>query len=127
AFCNANHPTFNTFASNFGGMQIACDGSNISPVALKIIQSKNPDGSYYIPSSGTGAFRRTLYSIPAKYTEDQYIANMDYLLGKHTLSGRYLFSEDPQVTPFGSSVPGTPVSTYYANTIASLKLTSILT
>jgi hypothetical protein len=129
AFCNANHPSFNTFASlpfNGGGMQIACDGSNISPVALKIIQSKNPDGSYYIPSSGTGAFQRHLYSIPAKYTEDQYIANVDYLMGKHTLSARYLFSEDPQVTPFGSTVPGTPVSTYYANTNAILKLTSIL-
>ena len=131
SFCAGNHPgnpNYSTFASIFGGMQIACDGSNISPVALKILQAKNPDGSYYIPGSTNGDYQRTQFSIPAKYTGDQYIANVDYLLSsKETLAGRYLFTEDPQVTPFGSTVPGTPVNTYYANTNASLKLTSLIT
>ncbi|MBV8728933.1 MAG: carboxypeptidase regulatory-like domain-containing protein [Acidobacteriia bacterium] len=130
AFCAANHPgnsNYSTFASLFGGMQIACDGSNISPVALKILQVKNANGSYYIPGSATGDYQRVQYSSPAIYTGDQYIGNFDYLISsKHTLQGRYLFSEDPQTTPFGSSVPGTPVSTYYANTIANLKLTSLI-
>lgn len=131
SFCAANHPgdaNYATFASAFGGLQVACDGSNISPVALKIIQSKNPDGSYYIPGSTNGGYQRTQYSIPAKYTGDQYIANVDYLFNsKNTLAGRYLFSEDPQLTPFGSSVPGTPITSYYANTNASLKLTTLVT
>ena len=67
-------------------------------------------------------------SIPAKYTGDQYIANVDYLINsKNTLAMRYLFTEDPQVTPFGiASMPGTPVSSYYANTDASLKLTTLI-
>jgi hypothetical protein len=41
---------------------------------------------------------------------------------------RYLFSQDPQVSPFSiSSIPGTPVHSYYANTNANVKLTTILT
>jgi hypothetical protein len=131
AFCAANHPgnpNYSTFASVFGGMQIACDGSNINPVALKILQVKNPDGTYYIPGSTNGDFQRVVYSSPAIYTGDQYIANFDYLLSsRHTLQGRYMFTEDPQTTPFGSTVPGTPVNTYYANTISNLKLTSLVT
>ncbi len=131
AMCPTSHPgnpNYTTFASSFGGMNIACDGSNISPVALAILQVKNADGSYYIPGSTDGDFQRVQYSIPAKYTGDQYIGNFDYAINnKQTLSGRYLFTEDPQVTPFGSSVPGTPVSTYLANTASNLKLTSLVT
>ena len=33
------------YGANFGGMNINCDGSNISPVALAILQVKNADGS----------------------------------------------------------------------------------
>ncbi len=56
-------------------------------------------------------YEQTTFSIPAKYTGDQYIANVDYVINaKNTLAMRYLFSEDPQTTPFGSGVPGTPVN-----------------
>jgi len=131
ANCAANHPgspNFSTFASLFGGMQIACDGSNINPVALAILNAKNPDGSYYMVGSNTGNYQQTTFSIPAKYTGDQYIANVDYVINsKNTLAMRYLFSEDPQVTPFGSGVPGTPVASYYANTNSVLKLTTLIT
>src|SRR6266567_2077242 len=34
------------------GLKIACDGSNINPVAVNLLRVKLPDGSYYIPSSG---------------------------------------------------------------------------
>lgn len=129
--CAANHPgnpNFSTFASIFGGLQIACDGSNISPVALAILNAKNPNGSYYMQGSPTGNYEQTTFSIPAKYTGDQYIANVDYLLNsKNTLAMRYLFSEDPQTTPFGiGGMPGTPVHSYYANTNAVLKLTTLI-
>ena len=41
---------------------------------------------------------------------------------------RYLFSEDPQVTPFGiAGLPGMPTHSYYANTNSTLKLTTIVT
>ena len=37
-------------------MQVACDGSNINPIAVKFLQAKNADGTYFIPSSGTAGF-----------------------------------------------------------------------
>ena len=53
---------------------------------------------------------------------------MDYLLNsKNTLAMRYLFSQDPQVTPFGiAGLPGMPTHSYYANTNSTLKLTTIV-
>jgi hypothetical protein len=137
AFCPQNHPGASAipFETGFGlftgapffETQIACNGSNISPVALAIIRSKNPDGSYYIPGSTNGGFQNVTFSSPAIYTGDQYLANADYILdSRNTLAMRYLFSQDPTVTPFGSSVPGTPVHTYYANTNSTLKLTTIV-
>src|SRR6202142_1315491 len=44
---------FCTGLTKTGGTQVACNGSNINPVALKILQLKLPNGSYYIPSSST--------------------------------------------------------------------------
>jgi len=34
----------------FGGVPIARDGSNINPVALILLNARNPDGSFVIPS-----------------------------------------------------------------------------
>jgi hypothetical protein len=138
ALCPANHPSnpvpYETGFGDFVGApffetQVACDGSNISPVAMAIIRATNPNGSYYMPGSTNGGFQNVTYSSPAKYTGDQYLANADYLLnGKNTLAMRYLFSQDPQVTPFGiAGLPGMPTHSYYANTDATLKLTTILT
>jgi hypothetical protein len=132
ANCAANHPgnpNFSTFSSLFGGMQVACDGSNISPVALAILNAKNSNGSYYMPGTTGAGYEQTTFSIPAKYTGNQYIANVDYIINsKNTLAMRYLFTEDPQVAPFGiATVPGTPSSTYYANTNSVLRLTTLIT
>src|SRR5262249_9166120 len=55
-----------------GGTPVACDGSNINPIALKILQLKQPDGSYVIPTpqqiigSGTNAgLGFSSYSLPS--------------------------------------------------------------
>ena len=61
------------------GLQIACNGSNINPVAVALLRVKLPDGSYYIPSSGTNTTAQRLISLPAKYSENQYIANMYFI------------------------------------------------
>ena len=135
AMCPANHPgnpsylTFSGVIGIPGATQIACDGSNISPVALNLLNVKLPDGTYYMKGSTNGAFQPFSYSIPSIYTGDQYITNVDYVINaKNTLAGRYLFTEDPQTTAFGiASMPGTPSSSYYANTDAVLKLTSLIT
>ncbi len=131
AFCPANHPgsQFQTLA---GGVQVACDGSNISPVALSYIQAKLPNGQYYIPSSGTAGFQTTPFSDPARFTEHQAVANLDYLLNsKETLSARFFTTQDPELISFSNAglveLPGTPANGLYANTNAVLKLTSIFT
>ena len=50
-------------------VQVACNGSNINPVALAMLQLKLPGGSYYIPSSNTGQFLTgQSVSDPAIYT-----------------------------------------------------------
>ncbi len=60
AFCPANNPvggpgaryafTFNpTGMANPASDQVACDGSNINPVALNILNAKLPNGTFIIP------------------------------------------------------------------------------
>jgi Carboxypeptidase regulatory-like domain len=136
AMCPANHPGNPSYLTGFGGAvlaffpgetQVACDGSNISNVALNILNVKLPGGGYYIPGSTNGGFQQVNYSIPSVYTGDQYLANADWVINsKNTLAMRYFFTEDPQTTPFSiSNIPGTPSSTYYANTVSRVKLTTV--
>jgi hypothetical protein len=128
-FCQPDQRTMFWF---MGSELVSCDGSNINPVALKILQLKLADGSYYIPSPTTSG--PISYSIPAIYTEHQGMGNWDWNINsKHTLAGRYFFSTDPTVAPFpgglgfpGPNVPGNPVSWKYSAHNASLKLTSTL-
>src|SRR6201996_6866207 len=57
----------------FGGVAVASDGSNISPVALNFLNAKNPDGSFVIPSPQTsgGGVNYTAV-VPGLYHEDQF-------------------------------------------------------
>jgi hypothetical protein len=124
-----------------GGVQVACNGSTISPVAVNLLQLKLANGNYYIPSPATlpaaGSSALSNFSIPAQYQEHQLIANGDYLISnKHTLSTRYVYSADPTNAPFScaiqngtttaSCLPGAPVSFSYPDHAAVLKLTSVL-
>jgi hypothetical protein len=124
-----------------GGVQVACDGSTISPVAVNLLQLQLANGNYYIPSPirlpAAGGSALSNFSIPATFQEHQFIGNWDYLInGKHTLSGRYVYSADPTNAPFScaiqngtttaSCLPGAPVSFSYPDHAAVLKLTSVL-
>ena len=127
--------SFPTFA---GGVQVACDGSNINPIALKILQMKSPDGSYVIPtpqviqSNGLG---RSFFSLPSFWNEDQYLGNIDYMVSKkHTLAGRFLYSNTNQLRTFGATntggaafTPGGPQTFQSSDYVASLKLSTVLT
>jgi hypothetical protein len=109
---------------------VACDGSNINPVALAILQLKNPDGSWYIPGSGTSGYKEVQFSVPAHFTEDQIVANGDYLINpKETLQVKYFYSRDPIFAAMGESggnLPGDPVNEIASNHNALLRLTSLL-
>jgi len=113
----------------YGGVAVACDGSNINPVALNLLNRKFPNGQFVIPnpqtimSDGTGF---SVYSIPSRFAEDQFVGNIDYHVGdEHTLIGRYFFSRDPAVDSFtGPSVPGFGITKEADNENLVLKLTS---
>jgi hypothetical protein len=119
-----------------GGVQIACNGSNINPVALNLLELKLANGSYLIPSSSTGQNQNTTYSIPAIFKEHQAVGNFDYAIdARNTLSGRWFFSHDPITAPMGcgatsstptACLPGSPGTLLSANQYAVLKLTSLV-
>jgi hypothetical protein len=121
------------------GLQIDCAGTMINPVALALLRVKLPNGSYYVPSSGlspTGGPNRNgtisqLLSNPAKFTENQYIVNVDYVINsKNTLAMKYTFFDDPSnicCGGQGGQLPGWVASEHRGNTQAQLRLTSILT
>jgi len=127
ANCSANHPGDFNFGT-FGGPNVACDGSNISPVMLNILNIKLPNGAYYYPGSGTAGYRTLSFSDPAIYNEDQAVANFDYVINsKHTLAGRYFYTTNPQTLTLGGELPGAPSLLGFSNHDAVLKLTSLIT
>ena len=132
-FCHS--PTFpaTTGVANPASDQVACDGSNINPVSLKLLNAKLPDGTYLIPSpqlilsNGTGF---SYYSIPAPFHDEQVSFNLDYVASeKNTVSGRYFFDWAPNTNEFTSSTqpPGSPRKDLQGNELFSLKLTSLPT
>jgi hypothetical protein len=67
----------------FGGTAIARDGSNINPVALNLLNAKNPDGSFVIPSPQIGGNGVNYTAVlPGRYNEDQFNTNVDEILSK---------------------------------------------
>jgi Carboxypeptidase regulatory-like domain len=95
----------------FGGVAIARDGSNINPVALNLLNAKNPDGSFVIPSPQTpGSGVNYTAVLPGRYEEDQFNTNLDLNLRKSDqLSAKFFFSNSDQNVPFsGATVPGFP-------------------
>ncbi len=125
-------------------MQVACDGSNINPVALKLLQLKLANGSYLIPtpqailSSGANAgLGFSSYSLTSTYSENQYLTHITYVISKkHTLSGRLYYAKAKTQRAFGSSflrspetppTPGFPVTLDDKNYITSLQLNSVST
>jgi hypothetical protein len=113
------------FQNVFGGVgpAVAADGSNINPVALKLLQLKNPDGSYYIPnpqvidrSKPVAVQGFSVFRAPCTFQEDQIMANGDYLQSdKSKIALRYFYSRDDQTVTFPSAgisnlngLPGSP-------------------
>jgi hypothetical protein len=159
-FCPANHlitsgpdaglpdPRYLTFA---GGKQLDCANRNtattapINPVALSILQTKLPDGSYLLPvpqtilESGSNAgMGFSSFSFPSYYNEDHLLANSDLVASSvNTLSWRGFFSRIHQRrslgAPGGATVTpvipgsGSPQALHAEDTALSLKLTSALT
>jgi hypothetical protein len=109
------------------GPKLACDGSNVNPVALKILQLKLANGSYYVPGSGTTGYRQRSFSEPARYSGDQFLINADVIINPmHTLQTRYFYTRDPQTITLGGKIPGQLKKYLYSNHYAVLKLNSFI-
>jgi hypothetical protein len=127
-FCPAGHlndqgqPATGYF-TQAGGAEVACDGSNINPVALAVLNAKLPNGQFAVPSPQTPIpnsgsdpsdqfpVGQSTYTLPAHYREDQFTIDVDQNLNtKNILSGRFFYSRAPTSKPFSpngaANVPG---------------------
>jgi len=123
---NCNLPAFGP-----PGGVLPCSSTSVSPVALKMLQVTNADGSYYFPTHTTFSDPIS-FNQPALFHEKQTLVNGDYLMSaKNTVAMRFFYSTDPRNqnfnTPIGGALPGAPTSLQYSNTNAVLKLTTIVT
>ncbi|WP_084080021.1 TonB-dependent receptor [Edaphobacter aggregans] len=136
-FCPENHPGNAGYLTFVGGNQIRCDGSNINPSALGLLNFKFANGQYAIPSPQTLRpsapdqlpIGESTFSIPAKYREDQYTGNIDSILSsRNQLSGRFFYSRattDEPFSPFGANVPGWGTNELDQNTMFVLSDTHV--
>jgi outer membrane receptor protein involved in Fe transport len=116
----------------FGGTAVAADGSNINPVALTLLNTKLPNGTYLIPTpqviqgNGQGL---SVFSIPSRFTENQFLLNADYMLNStNRISERFFYSRDPTLQSFTSSnVPGSALNALFLNSNFNLKWTDTIT
>jgi hypothetical protein len=137
-FCPANHPgstAFTTAAAGAASTQVACDGSNINPIALKLLAVQNAagsvDGPYAMPGNPAGAVAgaaplAVTYSLPAYDREYQGLANFDWLINsKNTLTEKYFQSSEPQLATV-TGLPGISVLDPFGYNDGVIKLTTII-
>jgi Carboxypeptidase regulatory-like domain/TonB-dependent Receptor Plug Domain/TonB dependent receptor len=108
---------FCAYPTYAGGTQVACDGSNINPVALALLNFKLANGQYAIPDPqinlpsepGQVPIGESIYATPATYREDQYTANLDHSASqRNELSARFFYSRAPTIEPFSPNAANVP-------------------
>jgi Carboxypeptidase regulatory-like domain len=138
-------PDYSTIASSCDATaQAFATATGITNVVgLRIFQLQTGSGAgvpnnYYIPAPSsdpqfcnvtTGVCN---FSVPVLYSENQYVANGDYVISsKNTLTTKYFYTANPQTLYLGQTaggnLPGTPEKTPWGNQDAVAKLTSLLT
>ena len=116
------------------GPAILADGSNINPIALRLLQMRLADGSYLIPTpqrvNPAAAFAvqgSSTFSTPSTFDENQYMANVDYVHIERAAASRAGSSPRSatreQAFPAGN-VPGFPLTTddWYVATLGRAQL-----
>src|SRR5277367_1177117 len=99
---------FGGMAGAEGGTVVASDGSNINSVALALLNLKLPNGSFLIPTPQTVDPTKpiseqgfSVFSDPCHFSEDQYVANVDYLLSSNSkIEARLFVANDAQTVTF---------------------------
>lgn len=115
-----------------------CTAANMNPVALNIMNAKNKNGTYLIPSAATGATLTNLENLggeaeivgpPAHFSADQVNGNIDYVFGpSDRLAAKYYFQNDPNSNPFANAeVLSFPATMHAGSQVFSLSNSKILT
>ena len=148
----ASVPDYSTIASSCDAtaQAFATNMGITNVVGLRIFQLTTGAGggvpnNYYIPAPSSdarfcspittgpdaGIDDNCNFTVPAIYSENQYVANGDYVINsKHTLTTKYFYTANPQTLYLGQGggdLPGTPEKTPWGNQAAVAKLTSLLT
>ena len=138
---NASGQPASGYLTIAGGTQVTCDGSNINPVALAILNAKLPNGQFAIPSpqvalpasgpdpSDQMPVGQSTFAIPAHYTANQFSVNVDHALRpSNTLAGRFFYSRGLTNEPFSANsanVPGWGTNALNRNTMFVLTDTHV--
>ena len=100
-----------------GGTQLACNGSNVNPVALALLNAKLPNGQFAVPNpqillpatTGATPTGQSTFSIPLTYNEDQYTANLDEApSGKDQFIQRFFYSRGSTINAFAANAANVP-------------------
>lgn len=106
-----------------GGTPVNSDGSNINPGALALLNFKLPNGNFLIPTpqkvDSTKPLSEQGFSVltePCHFSENQFSANVDYLMSsKSKVTGRFFLADDDQTVTFpgngvnpSGNIPGFP-------------------
>lgn len=146
-FCPSGHPDDSGqpatgYLTTAGGTQVSCDGSNINPVAVAVLNAKLPNGQLAIPnpqailppSPGTDPTDQlplgvSTFHPPARYREDQFGVDLDQVITqRNSLSGRFFYSRGTINLPFspnGATVPGWGTDALNRNTMFVLANTHV--
>jgi carboxypeptidase family protein len=85
--------------------------NQVDPVALALLNAKNKDGSFFIPSSQSpppvgvvNGHSATIQGPPATFRADQFNGNIDYEFSdKDRFAAKYFFQHAPSTNPFAVS------------------------
>src|SRR5271163_3946535 len=145
-FCPAGHlnnmgQPATGYLTEAGGTQVACDGSNINPTAVTILNAKLPNGQFAVPSpqaaipnsgpdpSDEFPVGESTFAPPAHYREDQFLIDLDHTLNdRNMLSGRFFYSRATFTLPFSpnaANVPGWGTDELNRNTMFVLADTHV--
>jgi hypothetical protein len=129
---------FCAYPTSAGGVQLACDGSNINPVALALLNFKLQNGQFAVPSPQIllpssdptqMPIGESTFATPAMYNENQFTANIDHNISdKNQLATRLFYSRAPTIEPFSpnaANVPGWGTTELDQNTMLVLSDTHV--
>jgi hypothetical protein len=134
---NRSQASLGVFGNSLGptsytGPAINTAGTNISPVALALLQLKFPNGNYVIPSPQTTAAKGANYvvSTPATFNEDEYTGSTTYRISdKDNVAFHAIVAEQPQFQSVSSTrfVPGFGLDQLFKSRLYSIGETHVFT